>query len=242
MPRNPATTAGEPRWRRLDAGERRTQILECARRAFTERPYAAVSMAEIASCAGVRRGLLHHYFGGKHELYLDVVRDLLARFGDIVDAAEGAGAEGGDAAGVRGEGETAGDGFERLVDTYVDRWLGLVEQQADAWFALIDAESANRDAEVVALVQRARAAMVEGIVTALGLADVTPELRVVLRGYAGLAEVVTRDWLKRGMIDRPRARTLLATTLVVMVRDVTPAVEAAGGPPGQPTRRSAPSQ
>ena len=98
----------------------------------------------------------------------------LARFGDIVDAAEGAGAEGGDAAGVRGEGETAGDGFERLVDTYVDRWLALVEQQADAWFALIDAESANRDAEVATLVQRARAAMVEGIVTALGLATCPP--------------------------------------------------------------------
>ena len=61
-----------------------------------------------------------------------------------------------------------------LVDTYVDRWLALVEQQADAWFGLIDAESVNRDAEVVALVQRARAAMVEGIVTALGLADVSP--------------------------------------------------------------------
>lgn len=217
MPRSGAPPARTPRWQRLDAEARRAQILDCARRLFTERPYASVSMAEIARCAGVQRGLLHHHFGDKHDLYVALVRDLLARFGSVVDPTGGAG----------GDPAVEARSFEDLVATYVDRWLGLVEQQGDAWFALIDAEAGNRDPEVVTLVQRARAAMVDGIVTALGLGEVTPEVRAVLRSYAGVADVATREWLRRGSLDRAQAQALLATTLVVMVREVTPAVEAA---------------
>src|SRR5205807_8880700 len=66
-----------PRWQRLEHDERRQQILDCARRLFSERNYASVSTSEIARQAGVARGLLHHYFGTKRELYLEVVRDLM---------------------------------------------------------------------------------------------------------------------------------------------------------------------
>lgn len=222
----PGTAVREPRWNRLDPDERRTQILDCARRLFTERPYATVAMTEIADCAGVRRGLLHHYFGGKHELYLAVVRDQLSRFGEIVPP-EGAPTPGGD---TTRRGDHAGPpapSLDDLVATYVDRWLDLVGQQAESWFALIDAESGHRDPEVVALVQRARGAMVDGIVAALGLTGSDPHVRVVLRSYAGLAEVATREWLKRGDIDRAQVHALLTTTMTVLLREVVPAVEAA---------------
>ena len=62
---------------RLAPADRRAQILDVARRLFAERAYAAVSAQEIAEAAGVRRGLLNHYFGTKHALYVEVVRDLL---------------------------------------------------------------------------------------------------------------------------------------------------------------------
>lgn len=248
----PRPTAREPRWRRLDADERRAQILECARRAFSQGPYARVSMADIAACAGVRRGLLHHYFGGKHDLYVAVVRDLLVRFEGIVDPADDPAHDPAHDPAEEGTGEIAGGvgeapALEQLVDIYVDRWLGLVEQQAEAWFALIDADSgAGPDAgagdhvpEVAGLLRRARAAMVEGIATALGLPAVTAEAQVVLRSYAGLAEVATREWLKRRSLDRAQVHALLVTTLVVMLREVVPAVEAAGTPHGhRPTEGS----
>lgn len=70
-------TAPAPRWQRLTHDERRAQILDCARRLFSERQYDAVSTIEVAREAGVTRGLLHHYFGTKRELYLEVVRTLL---------------------------------------------------------------------------------------------------------------------------------------------------------------------
>ena len=70
-------TSPAPRWQRLDHDERRRQILLVARRLFSTRNYAAVSTSEIATEAGVARGLLHHYFGTKRDLYLEVVRTLM---------------------------------------------------------------------------------------------------------------------------------------------------------------------
>ena len=73
-----ATRPATPRKRvRLDYDERRQLILDAARRLFCQRPYSEVSMADLAEAAGVARGLLHHYFGSKRDLYLAVMRDLL---------------------------------------------------------------------------------------------------------------------------------------------------------------------
>jgi AcrR family transcriptional regulator len=206
-------------------------------------------MEEVAVCAGVRSGLLHHYFGDKRGLYVEVVRDLLARFDDIIETSEhdggGAGARDRSADASVGAGGGPAEGGDTtaiapLVATHVDRWLGLVEQQADSWFALVDAEGNARDPEVRALVERAKGAMVEGIITALGLTSVTPELRSVLRSYSGLARVATHEWLKRENLTRQQVQALLSTSLVAMARDVTPAVETAadagGASPARPRR------
>ena len=37
---------------------------------FAERAYDEVSVEDIASAAGVTRGLVHHYFGGRKEVYI----------------------------------------------------------------------------------------------------------------------------------------------------------------------------
>ncbi|HEX4902754.1 MAG TPA: helix-turn-helix domain-containing protein, partial [Acidimicrobiales bacterium] len=55
---------------RLDSEERRSQILQAATGLFLRRPYADVSITDIAEAAGVARGLLHHYFESKRALYL----------------------------------------------------------------------------------------------------------------------------------------------------------------------------
>ena len=73
--RTAVATAPSPRWQRLDHDERRSQILACARRLFSERNYAAGLDRRDRREAGVARGLLHHYFGTKRELYLEVVRE-----------------------------------------------------------------------------------------------------------------------------------------------------------------------
>jgi AcrR family transcriptional regulator len=46
-----------------------TLILEAATAVFNERGYAAATMDEIAAAAGVAKGSLYNYFGGKQDLF-----------------------------------------------------------------------------------------------------------------------------------------------------------------------------
>ena len=59
-----------PKYSRLDPGQRREQILDAANALFAQRAYDEVSIEDIASSAGVTRGLVHHYFGGRKDVYL----------------------------------------------------------------------------------------------------------------------------------------------------------------------------
>ncbi|MEV5819474.1 TetR family transcriptional regulator [Micromonospora harpali] len=48
----------------------REAILDAARAAFAERGFDAASIRSIAAAAGVDPALVHHYFGGKDQLFL----------------------------------------------------------------------------------------------------------------------------------------------------------------------------
>lgn len=203
-----------PRWNRLEHDERRVQLLAAARRLFCERSYTAVSAQEIARAAGVARGLLHHYFGTKRNLYLEVVRDMVRRPVDPV-APPGPGRP-----------------LQAVVGESVDRWLDVVARYRETWFASIGAEGFGRDPELEAIVAEARDATVELIVTTFGLGDAPhgAELRAALRAYSGFAEVASREWLVDRTLTRAQTRTLLAATLLALVQDVVAEVADAGGP------------
>jgi len=200
--------ARKPRWERLEPDERRAQILRAARELYATHPFGSVSMEEIALAAGVRRGLVNHYFGSKRGLFIAVARDMLSSFDRAFPLADTA---------------DAGDAGTADMADHVKRWLDVVEADAETWFAILGAEGLGRDPDLSKLVDLATEAMVTGIIAVLGEPD-TPELRVVLRGYSGLAEVVTREWLQRRRIDRPQAEALLTTSLLSLVRDGVPAV------------------
>ena len=59
-----------PRYNRLEAGQRRDQMLDAANDLFAEHGYEDVSVEDIARAAGVTRGVVHHYFGGRAEVYV----------------------------------------------------------------------------------------------------------------------------------------------------------------------------
>ena len=65
-----------PTFSRLDPGQRREQILDAANALFAERAYDEVSIEDIARSAGVTRGLVHHYFGGRKEVYIALLERL----------------------------------------------------------------------------------------------------------------------------------------------------------------------
>lgn len=203
-------TAPSPRVRtRLEHDERRHQILTAARALFGERDYQAVSASQIAAAAGVSRGLLNHYFGTKRDLYLEVMRELMAV--PPVPVPEYV------------EGSTVAE----RVHQSVDGWLELLERNAETWLTAVEAAGAGRDPELEALLDEARERAVTRIVEVTGLGPLArehPAVRGVLRGFSGMAEATTREWLRAGRLTRRQAHVLLETTLLTLIRDTLPTV------------------
>jgi AcrR family transcriptional regulator len=52
----------------------RERLLDAARQCLLERGHQASSVKAIAERAGVNHGLVHHYFGSKERLWMEVVR------------------------------------------------------------------------------------------------------------------------------------------------------------------------
>lgn len=67
------------RARRLPAEDRRRQIIDAAREAFTSQSYAKVGTADLAKAAGVSEPALYRYFSGKKALFLATLRSTAPR-------------------------------------------------------------------------------------------------------------------------------------------------------------------
>ncbi|HEY1556275.1 MAG TPA: TetR/AcrR family transcriptional regulator [Kofleriaceae bacterium] len=61
---------------RLDNDARRAQLLELARKAFSDRSYDDVSVDDLAREAKISKGLLYHYFPTKRDLYVAGLREI----------------------------------------------------------------------------------------------------------------------------------------------------------------------
>src|SRR4051812_8500974 len=104
------------RFSRLDPGERRDQILDAANTLFAERSFDEVSVGDIANAAGVTRGLVHHYFGGRKQVYIA----LLDRLGSLREQ------------GLR---PPVGPIARARVEDSVSRWLDWTETNRTIWLA-----------------------------------------------------------------------------------------------------------
>jgi AcrR family transcriptional regulator len=203
------TTAPAPRWQRLEHDERRAQILACARRLFSERNYDAVSTTDIAGEAGVARGLLHHYFGTKRELYLEVVRSLMRMPSNPVPL------------------QSPGRGLEVVIEQSVERWLQMLERNRETWLAAVGPRGLGRDPEVEAILEEAREQAADRLIEALQTyeaAQAPDELRATIRAYSGFAEAASIEWLLRERLTRAEVKVLLIHGFLSIVRDVLPAV------------------
>ncbi len=196
-----------PRWTRLDYDERRAQILTAARKLFSRRRYSSVSMKDIADEAGVARGLLHHYFGSKHDLYLEVTRELL-RLPTIPVP----------------EGVTDAHLWARSVDA----WLDMIDANRDSWLAAMRAGETGDDPDVREVLDEASELVAERVIEALGIDDTSPEMRAVVRCYGGLAQEATREWLERKRLSREQVRALLVGAMPLMASELLPDVKRAG--------------
>src|SRR5829696_6228139 len=188
-----------PRYHRLDPGQRREQILDAANALFAERPYDEISIEDIARGAGVTRGLVHHYFGGRKEVYISLLERLGAQREDELRPPVGRSAR------------------ARVADT-VSRWLDWTEANRTVYLATMGRGEDIADADVrqvvTELVRRAVALLTT---FHADIADDSPRLRYALECWTGLNRAATRRWL-HGEATREATRELLASTLEHVLR------------------------
>jgi AcrR family transcriptional regulator len=79
-----SVTARPTRRTRLPRAERVRQVLAAAARAFARSGYAATSMEDIATEAGISKLMLYRDFDGKRELYVAVLEALQRRLAELV--------------------------------------------------------------------------------------------------------------------------------------------------------------
>jgi AcrR family transcriptional regulator len=199
--------SAEPRFSRLEADTRRDQILAAARRIYLRTSPDEASTTEIAREAGVTRGLVHHYFGTKRELYLAVVAGLAQELPDIVRT------------------DTRDLPVEEMVEVNVTSLLDSIERDHELWQAVLGVEVVGRDPDVEALMSEARDAVIDRMARnqARG-AEPTPELRLLLRIFLGAAETAAREWSLHRRATREQVHAVLKGTLLAMVGQVLPTV------------------
>jgi AcrR family transcriptional regulator len=199
------------RWTRLGPEARREQIRDVARGLFEEAGYDPVSMSDVAGAAGVTRGLVHHYFHSKRELYLDVVRSVLAE-APMLAVPEDSGS------------------LEETVRRNASLVLDYLSSNRGMLLAIAPSADLGRDPEVAALAELARETAIDQVLANhFGDSETAPpEARLVIRAFFGLVEAACREWLFRRRATRPQVEALLSQTILALMRDALPAIVAAG--------------
>src|SRR6478752_5138219 len=93
-------------------------MLDAANDLFAEHGYEEVSTEDIARAAGVTRGLVHHYLGGRKEVYIALLERLGAQREERLRPPIGRSAR------------------ARVADS-VSRWLDWTEANRTVWLATI---------------------------------------------------------------------------------------------------------
>jgi AcrR family transcriptional regulator len=162
---------------RLRPDQRRTQLLDLGVSLLATRSLEDLTIDLLAEEAGISRGLLYHYFGGKHAFREAVVRRAVD---DLVQqTAPPAG----------------GEPLERLLasmSAYVDYVVGNYE----GYTSIVKAAQGGND-ELRALYDEARTVLTDRIFTEDaqgGLVPDTPATRLLVRAWSAFAEELVLTW------------------------------------------------
>ena len=169
---------------RLDPAERRDQLLDLGVKMLSLRGLEQISVEEIAKMAGISRGLLFHYFPSKREFHIEIVRhssnDLLARIAPNPEL----------------------EPVEMLRDV-MGRYIDYVTEHRDGYVSLLRGR-ASGDPDMRLIADENRSILVDRIFEYLpfGGAEITPRVRLAVRGWVAFVEEVTLTWLQDPKLNR----------------------------------------
>lgn len=182
---------------RMPVDERRQQLLQLGVELFSRRPYEDISIDEIAEAAGISRGLLYHYFPGKRDFYVEVVRTAVDELLILIEPDEGAEPDLGQ------------------LDRSLRAYLHHVARRRQGYLAVLQG-GISGDPEVQKVIDRLRGRVVELILEGLEVDEPSAALGASLRAWVGyleglaLAWVADRDDVDLELLVELAQRTLLA--------------------------------
>ena len=182
------------RRKRLELPERREQLLQLAVQAFSSKSYDEVSVDDLAQSAGVSKGLLYHYFPSKRELYVATVRTAAEQLIERV---------------LPDPTLSLRDQIARGLDGY----LSFVEQNAAAYTSLIQS-GIGHDDEVLSIIDNTRVRFVGVMLERGGQGMLNPAQQTLLRGWVGMVEAASLDWIKRRSMTREELTKFMLKSLL----------------------------
>lgn len=195
------TTAPEDRTTsrriRLEADDRREQMIAAAMSVFAVKPYDAISTEELARAAGTTRTNLNYHFGNKRKLYLEA----LSRFAALPS--------------LLPRGIERGS-REHAVEHLFARWLDVVEQNRETFVALTLARRTAFDDEVSELFAGSLSGWENRLLAVLRLPTDNVAARAHVRAFQAMVSAATEEWLVSGLLTKNEVCELLTHTLIAI--------------------------
>ena len=177
---------------RLDAQDRRRQLIGVGLRMLATRPIHQITVDEVAASAGISRSLLFHYFPTKQDYYVAVVRAASRRLlRQITPAPQG--------------------GPDARIRAMVDNYVRYFERRREPYVALF--RSPGADDWVRSIHEETQDALAAEVIDALGGASVPPAVEMVIRAWWSFAEELAIAWTGARPADRDGLVNLLTQTL-----------------------------
>lgn len=193
---------------RLETDQRRAQLLELAKREFSDRAYDDVSIDDLAREAKISKGLLYHYFPTKRDLYV-------AGLTEIADELVAA---------ITGVPEDLAP-IER-VRLSLDAYLEHISRHARAFVSLMRG-GIGSDPEVASVVEGVRTRLFEKFLAGAPFAPMfvgNAKFETAVRGWIGFVEAASLNWCANPKLSREELRELLTQILFEIMRVVAPSV------------------
>jgi len=201
-----------PAYRRLQAEDRRRQLLERGAELFARHSYDELSMGEIAREVGISKPLLYHYFPSKRDFF----QATLAQAAEELRA--------------RTEPDPTLEPLDQLRQS-LEAFLELIDENELAYRKLM--QGIGSVPEVRELVEEVRTKTAARILEGLYPDGPPPKARAAVHGWLWFMDGACLNWVAHRDLSRDELRDLLLGTL-------GGALVAAGAPPS-PQSAAAPT-
>jgi AcrR family transcriptional regulator len=181
---------------RLDAGARRGQLVQVGVGMLAELPLDQIAADAVARAAGVSKGLVFHYFPTKRDLHVALLRATAA---DLLQAID----------------QEPGMPIPERLRAGLDEFVTFIERQPANYRAMI--RTAGSDPQLLAVFEDTRNGVVEIIGRALGITDLPPALRMVIRGWIAMVEESALHWVEERPITREQLIDFLQRAATTML-------------------------